>query len=61
MEASPYDLREWGFAPVKIEEPAGRAEYVRRQRELMERGQALRAEIIGILESYFSQLRPVSS
>ena len=61
MEASPYDLREWGFSPVKIEEPAGRAEYVRRQRELMECGQALRAEIIGILESYFSQLRPVSS
>lgn len=57
MEASPYDLREWGFEPVKIETPSGRAEYVRRQKALSERGQALRAEILDRLESAFPQLR----
>ena len=56
MEASPYDLRAWGFQPVKIEEPAGRAEYVRRQKALAERGQALRAEILGMLESAYPHL-----
>ncbi len=61
MEASPYDLQEWGFAPVKIEEPAGRAEYVRRQQELMRRGQALRGEILDILEEAFPHLRTPSS
>lgn len=56
MEASPYDLTAWGFQPVRIEEPAGRAEYVRRQRGLMQRGQALRAEILDILDGVFPQL-----
>lgn len=60
MQASPYDLQEWGFAPVRIEEPSGRAEYVRRQQDLMVRGQALRGEIIDILEDCFPQLAPAS-
>ncbi len=46
MEASPYDLREWGFEPVRIETPAGRAEYVARQKGLMERGQGLRKRLL---------------
>lgn len=49
MEASPYDLREWGFDPVRIETPAGRAEYVRRQQGLMERGQRMRAELLYVI------------
>lgn len=53
MEASPYDLREWGFAPVRVETPEGRACYVRRQRELTERGQQLRRILIEILETAF--------
>ncbi|MBC2681519.1 3-methyladenine DNA glycosylase [Corynebacterium anserum] len=57
MEASPYDLREWGFQPVKIETPSGRAEYVRRQKALSLKGQQLRAEIIDRLEAAFPQLR----
>ncbi|HIW94875.1 MAG TPA: 3-methyladenine DNA glycosylase [Candidatus Corynebacterium gallistercoris] len=50
MEASPYDLREWGFQPVRIETPAGRAEYVRRQRRLFERAQELRWRILEIVD-----------
>ncbi len=37
MQASPYDMREWGGEPVRIETPEGKAEYVRRQRAFAER------------------------
>lgn len=46
MMASPYDLADWGFEPIRIETPAGRAEYVRRQREFSERGQELRRRLL---------------
>ncbi|MWB99809.1 3-methyladenine DNA glycosylase [Agromyces seonyuensis] len=46
MEASPYDAAAWGGAPVTIETPEGKAEYVRRQRGFAERGNALRAAIL---------------
>lgn len=58
MEASPYDLTgvddlsdgRGGYAAVRIEEPAGRAEYARRQREFAERGQALRVRLLAVLD-----------
>lgn len=56
MEASPYDLRGWGFTPVAIETPAGRAEYVRRQKGLMERGQLLRSELISHIDTAYPHL-----
>ena len=34
MRASPYDLRSYGFEPIRIETRDGREEYVRRQREV---------------------------
>ena len=37
MRASPYDLRRFGFDPIRIEEPSGRAEYVRCQGEIAAR------------------------
>ncbi len=46
MQASPYDLTAWGYAPVAIETPEGKAEYVSRQRALSERGQALRRVVL---------------
>lgn len=46
MQASPYDLSELGYRPVAIETPEGKAEYVSRQREFTDRGQALRARLI---------------
>jgi hypothetical protein len=46
MQASPYDLRDFGFDPVAVEEPVGRAEYVRRQGLVAERAAPLRAALL---------------
>ncbi|CAJ1503073.1 3-methyladenine DNA glycosylase [[Mycobacterium] burgundiense] len=46
MRASPYDLRDYGLDPIRIEEPAGRAEYVRLQSAISERSKPLRATLI---------------
>ena len=45
MRASPYDLRDYGFAPIAVETPAGRAEYVRAQQTIAERAAPLRATL----------------
>ncbi len=50
MRASPYDLLEYGFEPVTVEEPAGRAEYVRRQGLLTERAAPLRTALLAECE-----------
>ncbi|MFC9471323.1 3-methyladenine DNA glycosylase [Nocardia sp. NPDC056952] len=42
MRASPYDLSGFGYEPVRIETPAGRAEYVRSQAAIAESADALR-------------------
>ena len=46
MEASPYDLADWGYEPVRIETTEGKAEYVRRQRAFAARGTALRQRLV---------------
>ncbi|RKQ34940.1 3-methyladenine DNA glycosylase [Kocuria tytonis] len=46
MAASPYDLTDWGYEPVRIETPEGKAEYVRRQRAFAARGTALRERLV---------------
>lgn len=51
MRASPYDLTAWGYSPVRIEEPEGKAEYVREQRRFAERGRALRARLLDIVDA----------
>jgi hypothetical protein len=45
MAAAPYDLRPLGYQPVTVETPEGRAEYVRRQRELVDRAAPLRVRL----------------
>ncbi|WP_438804500.1 3-methyladenine DNA glycosylase [Nocardia alni] len=45
MRASPYDLTEYGYTPVRIETPAGRAEYVRNQADLADRAADLRTRL----------------
>jgi hypothetical protein len=45
MRASPYDLRDYGFEPIAVETPAGRADYVRAQQDIAERAAPLRAAI----------------
>jgi hypothetical protein len=46
MRASPYDLSGLGFAAIPVEQPAGRAEYVRRQQDLAGRAAPLRDALI---------------
>jgi hypothetical protein len=46
MRASPYDFSELGFAPVPIETPAGKQEYVAAQRSFAERGAPLRQRLV---------------
>lgn len=45
MRASPYDLTEYGFAPIRIENATGRAEYVRCQSYLAQRAAVLRSAL----------------
>lgn len=52
MEASPYDLADLGFEPVRIETAEGKAEYVSRQRELAERAAPIRAELLRLERSF---------
>lgn len=51
MEASPYDCRGLGFSVVAIETTEGKAEYVRRQRELAKRAEPLREKLIAFINS----------
>lgn len=46
MRASPYDLSGYGYAPIPIENPAGRAEYVRHQGTIAQRAAPLRAALL---------------
>ncbi len=46
MRAAPYDLRELGYEPVRIETPEGKAQYAAEQRAFSVRGQALRARLV---------------
>jgi len=45
MRASPYDLSDLGYEPIRVESAAGRAEYVRHQRDFAERAAALRQRL----------------
>ncbi|WP_291792295.1 3-methyladenine DNA glycosylase [Brevibacterium sp.] len=58
MEASPYDVRGWGYDAVAIETPEGKAEYVRRQREFAERGNAIRRDLLSALDSALGAWQP---
>ena len=46
MRASPYDLSDLGYEPVRIETPEGKQEYAAAQRAFAERGAPLRARLI---------------
>lgn len=49
MQASPYDLSEYGKVPIKIETASGRSEYVQAQQEIAREGGPLRRELIQVL------------
>ncbi len=46
MRASPYDLSEYGFSPIRVETKDGREEYVTAQRELTKRAAPVRAMVL---------------
>ncbi|WP_231498006.1 3-methyladenine DNA glycosylase [Pseudonocardia halophobica] len=48
MRASPYDLADRGYAPVRIETPEGRAEYARAQQGFAERAAPLRTRLLAL-------------
>ncbi len=50
MRASPYDLTEFGFNPIRVETRAGREEYVDGQREIHRRGRPVREKLLGELQ-----------
>jgi hypothetical protein len=54
MRAAPYDLRELGVDPVRIETSEGKAEYVAAQRAFSQRAQALRARLVGACDDLLS-------
>jgi hypothetical protein len=51
MRASPYELRDWGYEPVRIETAEGKAHYVREQRVFSERSNALRGRLVSAVRS----------
>jgi hypothetical protein len=51
MQASPYDVAAYGLDAVAIETPAGKAEYVRRQREFAARAQGLRGRLLAACDA----------
>jgi hypothetical protein len=54
MRASPYDLSELGYQPVRIETPEGRAEYARAQAAFAERAKPLRDGLISCCRDVLS-------
>ena len=50
MRASPYDLADLGYDPVRIETPEGKAEYAAAQRGFAERGAGIRARLLAACE-----------
>jgi hypothetical protein len=58
MQAAPYDLSSYGQPVVAIETPEGKAEYVRRQRELAGRAGELRERLIGVCALLLDVRRP---
>ena len=51
MAASAYDLTDWGFEPIRVETPSGRADYVARQRGFAERSAPLRARLLAVIDA----------
>ena len=50
MRASPYDLRDLGLTPVRVETRAGKAEFAEAQRAFTARSNALRTRLVSICD-----------
>ncbi len=51
MQASPYDLADWGYEPIRIEEPEGKAAYVAAQRGFADEAAELRTRLLDQLRA----------
>ncbi|HEY4568900.1 MAG TPA: 3-methyladenine DNA glycosylase [Kribbella sp.] len=51
MQASPYDLSALGYQPVRIETPAGKAEYTAAQRTFADRARPLRRQLVALCDN----------
>ena len=51
MRVAPYDLSDLDVEPIRIESAAGRAEFVRYQRDFAERGAIMRERVLRSLEA----------
>lgn len=58
MQASPYDVSQFGLEPIRVEVSDGRAEYARRQREVMEQAAPLRSELLKALHALYGTAAP---
>jgi hypothetical protein len=61
MQASPYDLGEWGYPPIRIETPEGKAEYVDQQRSFAAESQELRKRLLQELAPVLQALSPIGA
>jgi hypothetical protein len=58
MRASPYDLTELGYSPVRIETIEGRQEYAQAQRSFAERAAPLRTRLMAECDRLLTSVRP---
>jgi hypothetical protein len=54
MRASPYDLADLGYEPVRVETAEGRAGYAAAQREFADRAAPLRRRLVDIVDRAFT-------
>ncbi|WP_103665669.1 3-methyladenine DNA glycosylase [Gracilimonas amylolytica] len=56
MQASPYDMREQGMEPIKIETDSGRREYKQKQEMIFEKSLPIRARIIEHMQNLLTRV-----
>lgn len=61
MQASAYDLSEWGYEPIPVETAAGRAQYAALQRGFAQRAEPLREALLAVLGSLLQDSQKVMS
>lgn len=57
MQASPYDLKEYGLKPIKIETEEGRVEYKKAQYLIFEKGKPIRDTLISVYSGLIEHLK----
>jgi hypothetical protein len=57
MRAAPYDLRDLGLEPIRVETPEGRAEFVAEQRTVAAQADALRSRLLATLDGWLADPR----